>query len=177
MDKDFAIGDVVKLKSGGTDMTVHSLKAPNGDILNRKKAAAHEDMRVDCMYFDENGKMSGTGPLPVSMLDIVDKKGLREDDEEEGTEGSKDGVSRAFDRQDGTTQTRPLSPVIQSQYPETVHGDDDKPQTLGHLAESQPAQKAEVEHAENVDDPNDDSYTAHEEGKDYQSSKALKDVR
>lgn len=165
MDKqEFAIGAVVKLRSGGADMTVQGLHKVNGDVI---ESGAE---RVTCAYFTDRHEMKMTHPISPVMLDLV-SEGPRERAGEDGDKSSTmdpwnadratPGLGNAGNNSTSGLN-RPLSPVLQSQQQDRVHEGDDLPQSLGYEAERQPAQEQEIAHARVTDDPNDDVETVHE---------------
>ncbi|MDL2313119.1 DUF2158 domain-containing protein [Bacteroidales bacterium OttesenSCG-928-B11] len=56
MDKKFNVGDVVRLKSGGPEMTVEGyLKVMDQNVLESKETTI-----VECVYYDDNKRIKVT---------------------------------------------------------------------------------------------------------------------
>lgn len=139
-----AIGDVVTLRSGGPDMTIENFeKVDSTPIAGADLAAEGNNGRVRCVWHDQTGKVN-VHLFPIALLDVKDHR-----DSGEAPSGSESGVNRAISRQDHQAWAdRPISKRVQSEQQDLVHQGDDHPQSLGHTAESQPAQLNELQHAD-----------------------------
>lgn len=68
---EFTVGDIVRLKSGGPEMTVTQVRHPLDGVLEK----LGQSPTVECMWFEGKSNKRGKGNFPPGSLEKVEKTG------------------------------------------------------------------------------------------------------